>query len=89
MEPTFCSNENCILHTRHTGGKFRMIQGKWYCYDCAPEVMPGTARNLWDFTTTHFDGNRVHVKNLAHLRQLEKKFGVSNQLANNMERNCK
>jgi hypothetical protein len=41
-------------------------------------------KNLWDFTTTHFNGERVHVKSLNHLRQLEKKFGCSNVAANNM-----
>ena len=89
MEPTFCANPECIRHTQHCGGKFRMVGGKWYCYPgCAENLAvmnPGKA--LWDFTTTHFDGHPRKVKSLGHLRQLERQFGVSNWAANNMEKN--
>jgi hypothetical protein len=89
---TLCANVNCICHTEDRGGRkvFNKADGQWYCDGCFQVVTPGEpGKALWDFTTTHFDGNKVHVKSLAHLRQLEKKHGVSNQLANNYERNCK
>lgn len=89
---TFCGNENCVAHTEDRGGRkvFNKADGKWYCDGCftvATVAEPG--RNLWDFTTTHFTGERTHVKSLGHLRQLEKQYGCSNQLANNWEATCK
>jgi len=85
---TFCANTDCPASKEYVGGRFVLYGGKWYCANCAanPTIFePGKAR--WDFTTTHLNGKPIHVKSLKHLRQLEKKFGVSNTAANNMERN--
>lgn len=84
----YCANENCPKHTVKSGGEFiySMEKRAFYCKDCfhTPAIMnPG--KNLWEFTTTHFTGEPVHVKSLAHLRQLEKQYGVSNHAANHME----
>lgn len=83
MESMFCANESCPSHTEHRGGKFVLVAGKWYCRDCSENVtVMNLGRNLWDFTTTHFNGEPVRVKSLGHLRVLEKRFGVSNFAAN-------
>ena len=90
MEPQFCANPNCPKHTVHTGGKFRvrLEDRKTFCEDCyCPVVVANSGKNLWDFTTTHFDATPVHVRSLAHLRELEKKHGVSNHAANYETRN--
>lgn len=92
MEPQYCADEDCVKHTEHRGGRFRysVAEGKTYCEECfGLHMIHNDGKNLWDFTTTHFTGSPVHVKNLGHLRQLERQHGVSNQLANNYERNCK
>ena len=85
MEPTFCANPECIRHTQHCGGKFRMVGGKWYCYPgCAENLaVMSSGKNLWDFTTTHFTGYPVHVKSGAHLDQLCRQHGVSNHAREN------
>ena len=83
-----CANERCIRHSERLGGKFELIDGNWYCAECAPFAgSRGTAKNLWEFATTHFNGESIHVTSLAHLRQLEKKYGVSNYAANYDQRN--
>jgi len=90
MEKQFCANPNCIKHTEHRGGKFVFKQstGETFCEDCyMPAVQMDSARNLWDFTTTHFTGEKVHVRNLKHLDQLCAKHGVSNHARENMKRN--
>ena len=53
------------------------------CEDCfnAPPI-PMSCEDRWNFTTTHFNGERIEVKGLNHLRQLEKQFGVSSHAAN-------
>jgi len=88
MEKMFCANETCPLHTEHRGGEFRLVDGKWYCKPCSRTVGTSqTCKDLWNFTTTHLDGTPVKVKSLAHMRQLEKQYGVSNCVANNDQRN--
>jgi hypothetical protein len=42
-------------------------------------------KNLWDYSTTHFDGQKRYIGSLANMRKLEQQFGVSNQAANFME----
>jgi hypothetical protein len=85
---TLCSNPECPKSKEWSGGKFRLIRGKWYCVDCAEWAGSGqTCKNLWDMVTTHLNGQPIHVKSLAHMRQLEKQFGVSNWAANNDQRN--
>jgi len=88
FQKMFCSNSECPKHTESSGGKFSLVNGKWYCSECAGMAGCGsTAKNLWDFTTNHFTGHPVHVKSLAHLRQLEKQYGCSNHAANFDQRN--
>ena len=83
VKKTMCASESCKRHTEYTGGKFRLVNGQWYCHDCwGMTGSANPAKNLWDFTTTHFDGKPTHVKSLAHLHQLEKQYGVSNFAAN-------
>jgi hypothetical protein len=85
---TFCDNTQCPRHTEYSGGRFVFHQGdkKWYCAECTKirAVMnPGKA--LWDYSTTHFDGQKRYIGSLANMRKLEQQFGVSNQAANFME----
>lgn len=89
----YCANPQCPKHTTYSGGEFVYSNEKraFFCKDCfyTPAIMnPG--KNLWEFTTTHFTGQPIHVKSLNHLRELEKQYGVSNHAANHMERqwNC-
>jgi hypothetical protein len=89
MSQTFCANENCPKHTEYRGGRFRFIGGKWLCQECWEWAggLANAGKNLWDFTTTHFNGQPIHVKSGAHLDQLCKQFGVSNCARENYERN--
>lgn len=88
FKPSFCANTDCIRHTEHRGGKFRFINGKEYCMDCSEnQAVMNPGKELWSFTTTHFDGHPVKVKSLSHLRQLEKQYGCSNHAANYDQRN--
>ena len=85
FQRTTCSNENCPRHTDYRGGRFvySVDRKAWFCQDCInlrPVMNEGMA--LWDFTTTHFNGEAIHVKGLSHLRQLERQFGCSNHAAN-------
>jgi hypothetical protein len=90
MEPQYCAEESCPKHRIHTGGKFsvRLSDGKTFCEDCFQWAGTGAScKNLWEFTTTHFDGTPVRVRGLHHLRQLEKQYGVSSHAANYDQRN--
>jgi hypothetical protein len=89
---TLCANVNCVAHTEDRGGRkvFNKADGQWYCDGCFQvQIVGNEGKDLWNFTTTHFTGEKTHVKSLGHLRQLEKQYGCSNQLANNYERNCR
>ena len=88
----YCANEGCRWHTEKKGGTFELHSGKMYCPDCVEvmhmgEHLSATCKELWDFTTTHFNGSPIHVRSLGHLRQLEKQFGVSSHAANYEQRN--
>lgn len=87
---TFCSNTDCIKSKEYSGGRFKLVGGKWYCLECAEWAGTGAimngAKNLWDFTTTHFNGQPIHVKNGKHLDQICRQFGVSNFARENYER---
>lgn len=91
MEEMRCANESCPLAHEHRGGRFKFVAGKWYCQQCAEWAGTGAVmnagKNLWDFTTTHFNGHPIHVRSGAHLDQLCRQFGVSNHARENMERN--
>ena len=82
-----CANQNCIKHTEDRGGKFRFVRGEWWCDECAASVIVfNDGKNLWDFTTTHFTGERVHIRSRSHLDELCRKHGVSNFARENYER---
>lgn len=86
-QKTYCSEPTCIKHLEYRGGRFRNFNGKWFCEDCAEiQGVMNAGKDLWNFTTKHLNGEPIKIKNLAHLRQLEKQFGVSNQAANYDER---
>lgn len=86
----YCGNPDCRWHTEVKGGSFTYSAERraFFCEDCfywRPQL--NDCKNLWDFTTTHFNGEKIHVRDGAHLDQLCKQFGVSNQARENMERN--
>lgn len=90
MEPQYCANPDCVKHTEHRGGRFMysVTEGKTFCEDCFGMAFVGNpGKNLWDYHTTHLDGQRRYVGSLQNMRKLEKQFGVANQAANNMTRN--
>lgn len=87
-----CAMDGCTKHLERRGGGFVWSREKnaLFCTDCframnGNNTVFNSGKNLWEFTTTHFNGERVHVRNLTHLRELEKRFGCSNWAANNME----
>lgn len=87
-----CSNPKCGKHTEYMGGKFRydVAEKKFYCEDCFGIFsVKNEGLNLWDYSTTHFDGHKRYIGSLANMRKLEKEFGVSNQAANYRESNWK
>lgn len=85
-----CANPNCRWHTEVKGGAFNYSpeQKGFFCEDCfwvAP--LDPDCKDRWHFTTTHFNGQPIEVKGAAHLRQLEKQFGVSSHAYNHDSRN--
>jgi hypothetical protein len=87
FQKMYCADPGCRWHTESKGGEFVFSaeRGGFYCPECfraGPPVM-NSAKNLWDFTTTHFNGEKIHVRDAAHLQRLEKQFGVSNQAFHN------
>lgn len=89
FKPQYCAQESCPKHTQRLGGTFRVAgDGKTYCEDCfAICGVREPGKNLWDYSTTHFDGKPQYIGSLANMRRLEKKYGVSNQAANDYTRN--
>jgi hypothetical protein len=83
----YCDNEECRWHTERKGGKFHFRSGKTYCDECVHTAYLGEpGKNLWDFTTMNIGSHKmtepIHVKSLAHLRQLERQHGVVSVAAN-------
>lgn len=74
-----------------TGGRFRFVKDGEYIHtpQCdRPQQARDGAKNLWDFTTPHLDGNNpVHVTSARQLSALEKDFGVVNRALNYNEQN--
>jgi hypothetical protein len=90
MESMRCSNQNCVKASEHRGGRFKLVGTKWYCADCAEwagGAVMNAGKELYSFTTTALTGRPIEVKGKAHLRQLERQYGVSHQQLNNMEKN--
>ena len=84
-----CSALECPKHTEYSGGKFRLVNGQWFCDECAKwqGQLGAPCASRYEFTTTHFNGKPVRVRGLNHLRQCEKEFGVSSCIANMEQRN--
>lgn len=84
---TMCSNPECPKHTEYSGGEFRLVNDQWYCRECSRSAgASATCKNLWNFTTTHFTGRPIEVKDRNHLDRLCKEHGVSNFARENYER---
>jgi hypothetical protein len=89
FQKSFCANPGCRWHTEEKGGHFTYspIRRGMFCDDCfnAPPPVLNPGKNLWNYTTTHFNGERIEIKDGAHLDRLCRQFGVSNQARENME----
>ena len=87
FQKIYCADPGCRWHTESKGGSFNYSAEKkgFYCDDCfnAPFPVLNPGKELWHFTTTHLNGERIEVKDRAHLLRLEKQFGVSNQALHN------
>ena len=85
-----CATEGCPKNLEHRGGHFIYSREDrcFYCEDCfsIPKIMNDCAE-LYNFTTTHLNGEKIHVQGKQHLMRLERQYGVSHQQLNNMERN--
>lgn len=90
IEPQFCANKNCIKHTEHRGGvfRFKVATRETFCEDCfRPAVQLDGCRELYDIVTTHVNGERMHIRGKAQMREVEKKYGVSHHISNNDQKN--
>jgi hypothetical protein len=88
MKHLYCANPDCRWNKEVKGGHFTYSAERrgFFCEDCLferPVLSPG--KNLWEFDTTHFNGEKIHVKDGAHLDRLCRQFGVSNQARENMQ----
>lgn len=85
-----CATEGCPKNLENRGGEFVYSQEDrcFYCKECfsIPKYMDD-CKELYDFTTTHLNGEKIHVKGKQHLMRLEKAFGVSHHQLNNYQRN--
>lgn len=83
---TMCANPRCPKHTTYSGGEFIYSNERkdFFCKECfsVPAILNG-CKNLWEFDTTHFNGEKIHVRDARHLQELEKQYGVSNQAFHN------
>jgi hypothetical protein len=88
MEAIFCSNEECRFHTERKGGRFHFRNGLAYCEDCfRPHLQLDDCKNLYEFETPHFTGERIQVQNRRHLERLEQQHGVVHVQNNYYEKN--
>ena len=80
-----CANPDCRWHKEVKGGTFNYSDRYrgFVCYDCLHIPLPSDCINRWEFDTTHFNGERIHVKDRNHLDLLCKQFGVSNHAREN------
>jgi len=62
---------------------------KWLCRRCDPgmDVSSNVPGALFPFTTTNFDGKKVEVQSLRHLRKLESKYGMQSVAFNTNSNN--
>ena len=85
MQAIFCAEPGCRWHTEKKGGNFvySLERRCFLCDDCFHHPpLPTTCKDLWNFTTTHFNGEPIEVKGIKHLRQLEQQYGCSSHAAN-------
>jgi hypothetical protein len=89
FQKMFCAEPGCRWHTESKGGHFNYSAERkgFYCEDCfnAPPPVLNPGKELWHYATTHFNGERIEIKDGAHLDRLCRQFGVSNQARENME----
>ena len=81
-----CANPDCRWHKEVRGGAFQYSAERhgFFCEDCFfVKPLLDDCKNLWEFDTTHFNGERIHVKDRNHLDLLCKQFGVSNHAREN------
>jgi hypothetical protein len=86
---TLCANKECRWSREIKGGTFiysHRYRG-FVCEDCLHVPLPSSCKNLWEFDTTHFNGEKIRVRDLAHLDQLCKQYGVSNHARENYKSN--
>jgi hypothetical protein len=74
-----------------SGGRFRFVREGRYVHtpncDRAP-LHRDDAKDLWGFTTSHFDPNNpVTVRSARHMSSLEKEYGVISRVHNYNEQN--
>ncbi len=73
-----------------SGGRFRFVREGEYVHTpkCdTPQQLRDGAKNLWDFSTRHINGEQVHVGRLKEMRRLEREHGVVSRVANYSENN--
>jgi hypothetical protein len=76
-----CANPDCRWHKEVKGGSFSYSAERhgFFCDDCFfVKPLLSDCKNLWEFDTTHFNGQKIHVRDRNHLDLLCKQFGVSN-----------
>lgn len=79
----YCANPECRWHSERKGGRFVSFGKDTFCEECARvRGTMGSCKNLWEFETTNLNGEKVQVKSLSHLRQLEREHGVVSVAAN-------
>jgi hypothetical protein len=64
----------------------------WFCHQCVPEakIISTTGKSRFPFTTMHLNHEKpekITVKSLRHLRQLENQYGVQSVAFNIDEKN--
>lgn len=74
-----------------TGGRFRFVKDGQYVHTPGcdrAQAARDSAKDLWGFTTSMLDvNNPVTVTSAAHMRRLEKEYGVSSRVANYDQQN--
>jgi hypothetical protein len=64
----------------------------WFCMECAPEakIIGTTGKSRFPFSTWHLNPEKpekITVRSLRHLRQLENQYGVASVAWNTDEKN--
>ena len=81
-----CDNPECRWHNEPKGGHltYSAKYRGFVCEDCQfVKPVLNSGKNLYDYSTTHLDGQKRYIGSLENMRRLEKEFGVSSVVANN------